>query len=151
MDSAKSGSMGVVCMHFDLLPSLTKAETLSEEVVEKQLTLEHKFKTEATNQFLDYSTQFWQDYKNIRPSHKTRLIKIFAETDDRELSGYKPVCSLVQPMIADRLLETPLHAARFVSLIPFQRLECVGKERVEVWHSMQSFLSRVNFDLISLI
>lgn len=45
-------------------------------------------------------------------------------------------------MQADRILETPLHAARFVSLIPFQRLEAIGKERVEVWHSIQSFLSR---------
>jgi len=43
---------------------------------------------------------------------------------------------MVQPMLADRLLETPLHAARFVSLIPFQRLEAIGKERVETWHSI---------------
>ena len=73
-------------------------------------------------------------------------MKIFAETDDREASIYKPVCSLVQPMIADRVgnMDTPLHAARFVSLIPFQRLEAPGKDKVEVWHSMQSFLSRVS-------
>ena len=79
----------------------------------------------------------------IRNSHKNRLVKIFAETDDREASVYKPVCSLLQPMQADRLLDTPLHAARFVSLIPFQRMEAPGAEKVEVWHSMQSFLSRV--------
>ena len=47
-------------------------------------------------------------------------------------------------MIADRVIESPLHAARFTSLIPFQRLESPGSEKVEVWHSMQSFLSRVN-------
>ena len=70
-------------------------------------------------------------------------MKLFAETDDREASVYKPVCSLIQPMIAERVLETPLHAARFVSLIPFQRLEQAGAERLEVWHAMQSFLSRV--------
>lgn len=80
----------------------------------------------------------------IRNSHKTRLVKIFAETDDREASVYKPVCSLIQPMIADRVgnLETPLHAARFVSLIPFQRMEAPGKDKIEVWHSMQAFLAR---------
>jgi hypothetical protein len=72
------------------------------------------------------------------------LVKIFAETDDREASVFKPVCSLIAPMIADRLLESPLHAARFVSLIPFQRLEAPGAERVEVWHSMQAFLARVS-------
>lgn len=45
-------------------------------------------------------------------------------------------------MMADRLLESPLHAARFVSLLPFERLEAPGQDKVEVWHSMQSFLSR---------
>jgi len=72
----------------------------------------------------------------IRASHKSRLVKIFAETDDREASVYKPVCQLIYPMIADRLLDTPLHAARFVSLIPFQRIEAPGNEKVEVWHSI---------------
>ena len=71
-------------------------------------------------------------------------MKIFAETDDRESSVYKPVSSLIGPMQADRLLESPLHAARFVSLIPFHRMEAPGAEKVEVWHSMQSFLSRVS-------
>lgn len=53
-------------------------------------------------------------------------------------------------MIADRLLDSPMHAARFVSLIPFQRLESAGEEKVEVWHSMQSFLARVsNINLYS--
>ena len=80
----------------------------------------------------------------------TRLVKIFAETDDREASVFKPVCSLVSPMIADRLLESPLHAARFVSLIPFQRLEAPGADRVEVWHSMQSFLARVSVFSLTL-
>ena len=50
-------------------------------------------------------------------------------------------------MIADRLLDSPLHAARFVSLIQFSRLEAPGVEKVEVWHSMQAFLAgvRINF------
>jgi len=47
-------------------------------------------------------------------------------------------------MIADRILESPLHAARFVSLIPFHRMDSPGTEKVEVWHSMQAFLSRVS-------
>ena len=68
---------------------------------------------------MDYANDWWSDYKQIKPQFKTRLVKIFAETDDREASVYKPVCSLISPMIADRLLESPLHAARFVSLIPF--------------------------------
>jgi centrosomal protein CEP76 len=108
--------------------------------------MEHKFEQEGIQRFLEYANDWWADFKNIRASHKSRLVKIFAETDDREASIYKPVCSLIAPMIADRLLESPLHAARFVSLIPFERLESPGAEKVEVWHSMQSFLSRVSLD-----
>jgi hypothetical protein len=93
---------------------------------------------------LDYAHDWWNDFKQIRPAHKNRLVKIFAETDDRESSVYKPVCSLIGPMIADRILESPLHASRFVSLIPYHRMEAPGAEKLEVWHSMQSFLSRVS-------
>ena len=106
-------------MHLDLVPTLSKTEVLNEDSVMKQLSLEKRFETESLQKFLEYSNEWWAEYKAIRHSHKTRLVKIFAETDDREASVYKPVCSLVQPMIADRLLDTPLHAARFVSLIPF--------------------------------
>jgi centrosomal protein CEP76 len=68
---------------------------------------------------LEYANNWWAEYKEIRPAHKQRLVKIFAETDDREASVYKPTCTLIQPMYADRILDSPLHAARFVSLIPF--------------------------------
>jgi centrosomal protein CEP76 len=88
------------------------------------------------SRFLEYSNDWWNDFKSIRSAHKSRLVKIFAETDDKDAAVYKPVCSLVSPMIADRLLESPLHAARFVSLLPFERLEAPGQDKVEVWHSM---------------
>lgn len=115
--------MGVLQLHLDLCPALSQTETLTEEVVSKQISLESKFEQESVQKFLDYSNDWWTDYKSIRPAHKTRLVKIFAETDDREASVYKPVCSLIAPMIADRILESPLHAARFVSLIPFNRMD----------------------------
>lgn len=69
--------------------------------------------------FLEYANMWWSEYKQIKPAYKHRLVKIFAATDDREASIHKPTCTLVQPMYADRILDSPLHAARFVSLIPF--------------------------------
>ncbi len=144
VDLTHQGSLGVIQLHLDLIPHLSKNEILSEDSVAKQINLESKFEQESLQKFLEYANEWWAEYKMIRHSHKTRLVKIFAETDDREASVYKPVCSLVQPMLADRVgnLDTPLHAARFVSLIPFQRLEAPGKDKIEVWHSMQSFLAR---------
>ena len=119
MDLAKHGAMCIAQLHFDLLPPLGKQEALSEEAVSKQQSLERKFETDSLQQYLEYANSWWTDYKQMRPSHKSRLVKIFAETDDREASVYKPVCTMIQPIHADRILETPLHAARFVSLIPF--------------------------------
>jgi centrosomal protein CEP76 len=134
----------VLTIHLDLTPNLTATELLIEESVNKQISLETRFEQESIQKFLDYANDWWSDFKSIKPQFKSRLVKIFAETDDREASIYKPVCTLIAPMIADRLLESPLHAARFVSLIPFQRIEAPGAEKVEVWHSMQAFLARVS-------
>ena len=113
----------------DLVPSLSRTELLTEDAVERQTSLERKFEAESIKKFLEYADYWFSDYRTIRPSHKTRLVKIFAETDDREASIFKPVCSLISPMVADRLLESPLHAARFVSLIPFHRMESLTAER----------------------
>ena len=134
----------MLTIRLDLTPNLTATELLIEESVNKQISLETRFEQESIQKFLDYANDWWSDFKSIKPQFKSRLVKIFAETDDREASIYKPVCTLIAPMIADRLLESPLHAARFVSLIPFQRIEAPGAEKVEVWHSMQAFLARVS-------
>lgn len=92
---AQKGSLGVLMLHLDLAPALSQSEILTEEHVDKQLALERKFDSESVQKFLDYANDWWSDYKNIRASHKTRLVKIFAETDDRENSVFKPVCSLL--------------------------------------------------------
>ena len=38
----------------------------------------------------------------------------------------RPVCTFVRVLRAGRLLDTPRHAARFVSLLPRARSEAVG-------------------------
>lgn len=40
-----------------------------------------------------------------------------------------PVCTYVQVMRAGRLLDSPRHAARFVSLLPFERDDTLGAGR----------------------
>lgn len=96
IDLAKTGALCVAQLHLDLLPALSsKAEALSEEAVVKQQSLERRYESEALQQFLEYANNWWTEYKAIRHAHKTRLVKIFAETDDREASVYKPVCQMV--------------------------------------------------------
>ena len=77
------------------MPQLNPIEVLNEDMVLKQQTLERKFEQESLQKFLEYANEWWNEFKMIRHSHKTRLVKIFAETDDREASVFKPVCSLI--------------------------------------------------------
>lgn len=49
---------------------------------------------------------------------------------------------MVMQYQASRLLESPFHAFRLASLIPFERIETLGGKRVEVWHTMHAFLAR---------
>lgn len=48
---------------------------------------------------------------------------------------------MIYPIIAERILDSPHHASRFVSLIPFQRLDDFDTDWVEIWHSIQAFLA----------
>jgi len=34
--------------------------------------------------FIKYANEWWEDYKTIRNTHSTRLIKLFLPTEDRE-------------------------------------------------------------------
>ena len=54
----------------------------------------------------------------------------------------RPVCSYVQPLRCGRLLENPRQAARFVSLIKYDKPAVVGSsDRSERWQSFHSLLA----------
>ena len=55
----------------------------------------------------------------------------------------RPVCSYVKPLRAGRLLDTPRQAARFVSLVGYEKnVTLGGVDRAEQWSSMHAFLCR---------
>lgn len=141
IDLKHKGSLGLLYIDLDIHPYLSKDQLLPSSTVRKQQDMEKKFEAEAYQQFLEYAKEWYGEYKEIRASHHKRFVKIFAETDDRS-SIYTPTCSLIYPLIANKMIDSPHHAARFVSLIPFQRLEDFDSKRVEIWHSIQAFLTR---------
>ena len=96
---------------------------------------------EENQDFINYAKQWWEDYKSIRPCNANRVVKIFLPTEDREFYAFKPACTLLEPIEVGREINTPYHAARFVSLIPYERRENPGGEKIELWHCMHSFLS----------
>jgi hypothetical protein len=86
--------------------------------------------------FLAYANIWWVDYTDLRSNHKTRLVKIYAETDDRDGYVHKPVCMLVYPMYCGGEIESPMHAAKYVSMIPFHHYNTPSEKKVEMWSSM---------------
>ena len=134
----------------------------SNSIKNKQIKRQATKKQNLDATFYLYAKQWWSDFLQIRSSHSTRLVKIFSND---EFGTRKAVTSFVSP-ITCRWLETPRHAARFVSLIDFAPSQRVGDVRygflgvgidilskyffnistnlyssLEVWQSLHSFIS----------
>ncbi|KAM8966492.1 centrosomal protein of 76 kDa isoform 2-T2 [Pelodytes ibericus] len=131
-------SVGVLNLKLELYPPLN--QNLSQEIVKTQFTLERQKTAEKERLFLVYAKQWWREYLQIRPSHNTRLVKIFAQ-DENWIN--RPVCSYVRPLRAGRLLDTPRQAARFVNVLGFEKAPVVGGgAKQEQWCTLLAFLCR---------
>uniref|UniRef100_A0A8D2LT75 Centrosomal protein of 76 kDa n=1 Tax=Varanus komodoensis TaxID=61221 RepID=A0A8D2LT75_VARKO len=132
-------SVGVLNIKLEMYPKLNKP--LSQDIVNTQFTLEHQKTAEKERLFLVYAKQWWREYLQIRTSHNTRLVKIFAQ-DENGIN--RPVCSYVRPLRAGRLLDTPRQAARFVSVLGYERAPVIGggNSKQEQWCTLLAFLCR---------
>lgn len=129
---------GVLNLKLELYPPLS--ETLSPEVISTQRSLERQKTAEKERLFLVYAKQWWREFLEIRPSHQSKLVKIFAQDEN---GVNRPVCSYVRVLRAGRLLESPRQAARFVSLLAQERAPVLGGgTRQEQWCTMMAFLCR---------
>jgi centrosomal protein CEP76 len=130
---------GILNICIQLVPSMD--EPLKEDLTGAQLGLEHSKSTERERLFLVYAKQWWKEYQEIREDNKNRLVKIFAQ-DENGLN--RPVCSYIRPMRTGRLLDTPRQAARFVSLIAYDKVTSSfgSNEQIEQWMHMHTFLAK---------
>uniref|UniRef100_A0A672H564 Centrosomal protein of 76 kDa n=2 Tax=Salarias fasciatus TaxID=181472 RepID=A0A672H564_SALFA len=128
---------GVLTLSLELFPPLS--ETLSRDVVRTQQSLERQRTAEKERLFLVYAKQWWREFLEIRPSHQSKLVKIFAQDEN---GVNRPVCSYVRVLRAGRLLESPRQAACFVSLLAQQRAPVVGggAGKQEQWCTLLAFL-----------
>jgi centrosomal protein CEP76 len=130
--------VGVVEFRLDLLPAPLHGQAMQSAEISKALQASADSIADSHRQFYHYARIWWQQFSEISPDHKNRLVKIFAEN---EIGEHRPVCSYITPLRAGRLLATPRHAARFVSLIPYVTSQAVGGGRIRTWHSLHTFLA----------
>lgn len=60
-----------------------KAKLLKEDLVLKQIKAETSKEKRLAKEFQEAANEWWEEYKQLRASHKKRLVPIFADTDDR--------------------------------------------------------------------
>uniref|UniRef100_A0A3P9P591 Centrosomal protein of 76 kDa n=1 Tax=Poecilia reticulata TaxID=8081 RepID=A0A3P9P591_POERE len=129
---------GVLTVSLELFPPLQ--ETLNTDIIVTQQSLERQRTAEKERLFLVYAKQWWREFLEIRPSHQSKLVKIFAQDEN---GVNRPVCSYVRVLRAGRLLESPRQAARFVSLLAHERAPVVGGGgKQEQWCTLMAFLCR---------
>ena len=130
---------GLLDITMEIVPKVTSS--VSQDVVMAQLSLERSRCAERERMFLVYAKQWWKEYLQIRQQHAQRLVKVFAQDEN---ATNRLVCMYVRLLRAGRLLDSPRHAARFVSLIPYERVASIGSSgdtcRPEQWCSLHSFL-----------
>ncbi|XP_072267577.1 centrosomal protein of 76 kDa [Pyxicephalus adspersus] len=131
-------TVGILNVKMELYPHLQ--QVLSPEIVSTQLALERQKTAEKERLFLVYAKQWWREYLQIRPSHSSRLVKIFAQDEN---CVNRPVCCYIRPLRAGRLLDAPRQAARFVNVLGYEKAAVVGGGgKQEQWCTMLAFLSR---------
>ncbi|KAJ3323591.1 Centrosomal protein of 76 kDa [Boothiomyces sp. JEL0866] len=125
---------GVLDITIELNP---KANLLQKEHVEYHFARQDKLNGQAFNQYFLYAKQWWNDFLQIRSSHAVRLVKIFA---NNEKGKRVSVTNFIHPL-QSRWIQTPSHAARFVSLIDYQIERNIGEFKdLEIWNHIHTTL-----------
>jgi len=151
----------IVPLRVPLPPNLTKKEAkheaqgaevvaktqahpvfVAETTIEKQIQHEERVEAGVVRRFHAFAKAWWKEYTDIRPPHRYRLVRLFA----RDAGGVQSfVSTFLSPIEVPHSLDTPLHAARFVALLP--RLEAdqhpigAGNTEVGSWSRALTCLS----------
>lgn len=136
------GPLGIMKLHMQLVAKGGQRVTLSEAALDVQLDAEAKAKALAVKQFYEFSNNWYNEYRALKPEFSKRAVKIYAEHNTGaayEASPMKPVFSYVTKLNM-RGIDSPEHAARFVALIPFVRPS--GEQSpLTTWRYPHSFLA----------
>eukprot|EP00696_Hemimastix_kukwesjijk_P014993 gnl/Hemi2/3085_TR1090_c0_g1_i1.p1 gnl/Hemi2/3085_TR1090_c0_g1~~gnl/Hemi2/3085_TR1090_c0_g1_i1.p1 ORF type:complete len:641 (+),score=176.65 gnl/Hemi2/3085_TR1090_c0_g1_i1:145-2067(+) len=129
--------VGLLELRVDLCPTPNESYTADE--IQVQVKNDRLRSIEAERFFLNYARSWWNEYLQVRELHKNRLVKIFGTS---ETGVNRCVCTFVRPLSAGRLLDSPAQAARFVSLLPYEKEEVVGGGRKEIFNTTHTFLCK---------
>lgn len=108
---------GVLELQLELLPGGPRK---TENEIAARLDVQRTAITAADREFLIYARRWWNEFQGMRPTHGERRVKVFAATNTGRMVPVTHYVSILQP---DRVLDSPLAAARFVSLLALTKDE----------------------------
>eukprot|EP00286_Rhodomonas_abbreviata_P010675 CAMPEP_0181342296 /NCGR_PEP_ID=MMETSP1101-20121128/30917_1 /TAXON_ID=46948 /ORGANISM="Rhodomonas abbreviata, Strain Caron Lab Isolate" /LENGTH=664 /DNA_ID=CAMNT_0023453729 /DNA_START=102 /DNA_END=2096 /DNA_ORIENTATION=+ len=131
--------VGVLSLHMEFLPKVATAFK-GAEAIAAHLKDEKDKAADKERRFFSMAKLWWKEFLQIRPTHSSRAVKIFARTASDVIV---PVFTFVQPLEAGRALKSAGQAARFVSLIEYERSVTLGGNagRSEVWSDLHTTLA----------
>ena len=132
-------SKGVLNMRLEMTPR-PNANIVSGQTVAARIREDAEMNALVEEDLVEFSENWWREFRQIRPQNESRPVRFFTKNEE---GVERPVCAFVQPLMADRVLSSPQEAARFVSLLPYERADMSTEMgRQETWHSLHTFVSR---------
>ena len=131
-----------------MVTNISENQFLTEDIVVPRIAADTNSEANSMKRFQTKAKEWLKDYKELCKQHN-RTIPLFVDSDDRDFlyllllyySAYRPVTSFVIPY-QSKLLESPLQAFRFVSLIPFEYEVSSYGIHIERWHTFHSLLTK---------
>ncbi|KAL9642610.1 hypothetical protein ABK040_009690 [Willaertia magna] len=136
---------GILEIRLELLPRPSAFVTQNE--IAQQLSIERNRDLQAEREFYMYCKQWFDEFSQIRDAHKRRIVKLYAETED---GSSVPVVSFLQPLRADRLINSPSEASRFVSLFAYEHNESNmtgANNSKDIWWTPHAFICKKKGDI----
>ncbi|CBN74807.1 conserved unknown protein [Ectocarpus siliculosus] len=133
---------GILHLRLEVVaPPEVSAFPFKADDVTRIMDFQASVRSEARRDFYLYANAWWKGFSSTSKVLSKRSVKIFAE-DER--GQHRCVCSFLEPYRQGRMLPTPRHAARFVSLLPFRPRSTVGEQppaTQRAWNSPHAFLA----------
>lgn len=141
------GPLGILKINYQLVTKGGHKVKISEEVLDGQLEAESKMVAMKAKAFFDFSQLWYSEYKQLKAEFAKRAVKIYVEHNTAvafdsgqfESAPLKPIFTYLQRLRL-RGIDSPEHAARFVSLMPFTKSEQATKP-LATWRHLHSFVA----------
>eukprot|EP00927_Polykrikos_kofoidii_P060912 TRINITY_DN55811_c0_g1_i1.p1 TRINITY_DN55811_c0_g1~~TRINITY_DN55811_c0_g1_i1.p1 ORF type:complete len:663 (+),score=82.83 TRINITY_DN55811_c0_g1_i1:100-2088(+) len=128
-------AVGVLHAEVELRPAGAAAALLGEAAVSAQVSGEEQRRAEIMRRVFEDLDRWWAQYHQVMQS---RYVCLFAQT---ESCLFLPVTSFVTPLEAGRVIDSPAHAFRWVTLIASEPRPALESSEPR-WHTFPALWAR---------